>query len=173
MDTDRMIRELRAEAKKHIGDKCFTFQTNITAMCLDVARRLEELMHFKNSISQYYGKGLLIVDYPATNYGKIKDFDGIFKQALEAELKGEEDEMSDVRERSILKSALLLAKEKGDPHYERLAHPNEYMNLVDPVTGDVYSVPKSTALHVYKEGSIAEIYGYLMYKGKKEKNEEE
>ena len=43
MRTDVMISQLRREAKKHENDKLQTFDTNITAMCTDVANRLEEL----------------------------------------------------------------------------------------------------------------------------------
>ena len=43
MDTERMIRELRRTAKKHQNDVLHTFDTNISAMCTDVANRLEEL----------------------------------------------------------------------------------------------------------------------------------
>ena len=43
MRTDVMINQLRKEAKKHENDKLLTFATNITAMCTDVANRLEEL----------------------------------------------------------------------------------------------------------------------------------
>lgn len=43
MRTDVMINQLRKEAKKHENDKLLTFATDITAMCTDVANRLEEL----------------------------------------------------------------------------------------------------------------------------------
>ena len=43
METSTMIRQLRNTAKKHENDKLHTFDTNITAMCTDVANRLEEL----------------------------------------------------------------------------------------------------------------------------------
>lgn len=42
MDTEKMVRELRAEAEKHKDDKVFTGQTNISNMCRDAADRLEE-----------------------------------------------------------------------------------------------------------------------------------
>ena len=37
MRTDVMINQLRNVAKKHENDKLFTFDTNITQMCIDVA----------------------------------------------------------------------------------------------------------------------------------------
>ena len=43
METSTMIRQLRRTAKKHENDKLHTFDTNINAMCLDVADRLEQL----------------------------------------------------------------------------------------------------------------------------------
>lgn len=43
METSTMIRQLRRTAKKHENDKLWTFDTNITAMCRDVANRLEQL----------------------------------------------------------------------------------------------------------------------------------
>lgn len=43
MRTDVMINQLRNVAKKHENDKLFTFDTNITQMCIDSANRIEEL----------------------------------------------------------------------------------------------------------------------------------
>lgn len=43
METSVMIRQLRYTAKKHEKDTLHTFDTNIRAMCTDVANRLEEL----------------------------------------------------------------------------------------------------------------------------------
>lgn len=43
MDTKQMIIELRREAERHKDDMTFTGQTNISAMCSDVASKLEEL----------------------------------------------------------------------------------------------------------------------------------
>lgn len=43
METSTMIRQLRRTAKKHENDRLHTFDTNISAMCTDVANRLEEL----------------------------------------------------------------------------------------------------------------------------------
>ncbi len=42
--TADLVRELRNEAERHKKDKVFTGQTNITAMCTDVADKLEENM---------------------------------------------------------------------------------------------------------------------------------
>lgn len=42
MKTTDLIRELRGEAERHKNDKVFTGQTNISAMCTDVADKLEE-----------------------------------------------------------------------------------------------------------------------------------
>ena len=50
METSTMIRQLRATAKKHKNDKLHTFDTNITAMCTDVANRLEFLEKEKQEI---------------------------------------------------------------------------------------------------------------------------
>ena len=44
MDTERMIRELRRLAEKHKDDVVFTFETNWSLLCSDVANRLEELL---------------------------------------------------------------------------------------------------------------------------------
>ena len=49
MDTETMIRELRAVAEKHKKDKLQTFDTNWYALCTDVANRLEELLAKVNS----------------------------------------------------------------------------------------------------------------------------
>lgn len=50
MDTEKMIRELRAEAEKHKDDQVFTGQTNISNMCRDVADRLEEQEYLINNL---------------------------------------------------------------------------------------------------------------------------
>lgn len=50
MDTERMIRELRRTAKKHQNDVLHTFDTDISAMCTDVANRLEELNQSQKEI---------------------------------------------------------------------------------------------------------------------------
>ena len=42
MKTIDMIRELRGEAERHKSDRVFTGQTNISALCTDVADKLEE-----------------------------------------------------------------------------------------------------------------------------------
>lgn len=42
MRTIDLVRELRNEAERHKKDRVFTGQTNITAMCTDVADKLEE-----------------------------------------------------------------------------------------------------------------------------------
>ena len=43
MRTEAMIRELRRLAEKHKNDKVNTCDTNWSALCSDVADRLEEL----------------------------------------------------------------------------------------------------------------------------------
>ena len=50
METSTMIRQLRRTAKKHKNDKLYTFDTNITIMCTDVANRLEKLEKEKEEI---------------------------------------------------------------------------------------------------------------------------
>ena len=50
MDTERMIRELRRTAEKHQNDVLHTFDTDISAMCTDVANRLEELNQSQKEI---------------------------------------------------------------------------------------------------------------------------
>lgn len=50
METSVMIRQLRYTAKKHENDTLHTFDTNISAMCTDVANRLEELEKEKAEI---------------------------------------------------------------------------------------------------------------------------
>lgn len=52
METDVMIKELRKVAKKHENDKLYTFDTNISQMCVDVANRLEELNEIKTKLFQ-------------------------------------------------------------------------------------------------------------------------
>lgn len=47
MDTERMIRELRRLSEKHKDDRVYTFETNWSALCRDVANRLEELLEYK------------------------------------------------------------------------------------------------------------------------------
>ncbi len=48
MDTERMIRELRRLADEHKNDRVDTFATNWSALCSDVANRLEELLEYKH-----------------------------------------------------------------------------------------------------------------------------
>ncbi len=50
METSVMIRQLRATAKKHENNTLHTFDTNVSAMCTDVANRLEELEKEKAEI---------------------------------------------------------------------------------------------------------------------------
>lgn len=50
MRTDVMIKQLRSTAKKHENDKLYTFDTNISLMCMEVANRLEELEKEKQEI---------------------------------------------------------------------------------------------------------------------------
>lgn len=50
MTTDTMIRQLRYTAKKHENDKLYTFDTNISLMCTEVANRLEEIEKEKQEI---------------------------------------------------------------------------------------------------------------------------
>ncbi len=47
MDTEVMIRELRRLAEKHKNDHVYTFATNWSILCFDVANRLEELNEYK------------------------------------------------------------------------------------------------------------------------------
>lgn len=47
MDTEVMIRELRILAEKHKDDALYTFATNWSMLCTDVADRLEELLEYK------------------------------------------------------------------------------------------------------------------------------
>ena len=44
MDTEVMIAELRHLEEKHKNDKVYTFDTNWSLLCYDVANRLEELV---------------------------------------------------------------------------------------------------------------------------------
>lgn len=48
METEKMIKELTRVADKHADDKLFTGDTNITQMCTDVIRKLEELKEYQN-----------------------------------------------------------------------------------------------------------------------------
>ena len=43
MNTEKMIRELRRLAEKHKDDNVYTFETNWSLLCSDVADRLETL----------------------------------------------------------------------------------------------------------------------------------
>lgn len=68
METSVMIRQLRYTAKKHENDTLHTFDTNISAMCTDVANRLEELEKEKaeiraEAIEEFYDKALNFEDY--------------------------------------------------------------------------------------------------------------
>lgn len=44
MDTETMIAELRHLEEKHRNDHVFTFDTNWSLLCYDVANRIEELV---------------------------------------------------------------------------------------------------------------------------------
>lgn len=48
MDTEVMIREISAVAEKHKNDFVPTCQTNITAMCMDIIPKLEELKIYED-----------------------------------------------------------------------------------------------------------------------------
>ena len=48
MDTEVMIRQLRGLSEEHKNDKVYTFATNWSALCSDVANRLEELLEYKH-----------------------------------------------------------------------------------------------------------------------------
>lgn len=48
METERMIRELRRLSELHKDDRVDTFATNWSALCRDVADRLEELLKYKH-----------------------------------------------------------------------------------------------------------------------------
>lgn len=47
MNTETMIKELKAVAKKHKNDFVPTFQTNITAMCRNIILKLEQLVEYE------------------------------------------------------------------------------------------------------------------------------
>ena len=47
MDTETMIRELRRLSDEHKDDYVYTGVTNWSALCSDVANRLEELLKYK------------------------------------------------------------------------------------------------------------------------------
>ena len=47
MDTEKMIRELRRLYELHKDDRVDTFAINWSALCFDVANRLEELLEYK------------------------------------------------------------------------------------------------------------------------------
>ena len=84
MDTERMIRELRRTAKKHQNDVLHTFDTNISAMCTDVANRLEELnqsnKEIRNKAIEDFLKEIKI-DIIATTFGlRICDAERIAEQ---------------------------------------------------------------------------------------------
>lgn len=48
MDTEKMIMELRRLYEIHKDDKVDTFATDWSALCRDVANRLEELLEYKH-----------------------------------------------------------------------------------------------------------------------------
>ena len=48
MNTETMINELRRLSDKHKNDRVDTFTTNWSALCRDVADRLEELLEYKH-----------------------------------------------------------------------------------------------------------------------------
>ena len=48
MNTESMIRELRRLYELHKNDKVDTFATNWSALCRDVADKLEELLEYKH-----------------------------------------------------------------------------------------------------------------------------
>ena len=48
MSTETMIIELRSLSDKHKNDRVDTFATNWSALCNDVAKRLEELLEYKH-----------------------------------------------------------------------------------------------------------------------------
>lgn len=47
MDNERFIRSLKAVAKKHKNDNVYTFETNVSEMAMDCARKIQEL-HERN-----------------------------------------------------------------------------------------------------------------------------
>ena len=48
MDTEVMINQLRRLSEKHKDDRIDTLETNWSALCRDVADRLEELLEYKS-----------------------------------------------------------------------------------------------------------------------------
>lgn len=52
MTTEDMIREVRRLEKKHKNDKVYTFGNDWSAMCHDVANKLEELQDEINSLNK-------------------------------------------------------------------------------------------------------------------------
>ena len=48
MDTEVMIRELRKLYEKHKNDVVYTGEVKWSALCFDVANRLEELLEYKH-----------------------------------------------------------------------------------------------------------------------------
>ena len=54
MNTEAMIRELRRLSNKYKNDKVDTFATNWSALCSDVANKLEELLKYKRVSSNSF-----------------------------------------------------------------------------------------------------------------------
>ena len=72
MNTERMIRELRHLEEKHKDDKVFTFETNWSLMCRDVANRLEEYENLVQDISVFISENSV---YPkGDNKQPLADF---------------------------------------------------------------------------------------------------
>lgn len=60
MNTERMIRQLRHLEEKHKDDNVFTFETNWSLMCRDVANRLEEYENLMQDILAFIAENSVL-----------------------------------------------------------------------------------------------------------------
>ena len=86
MDTEKMIRELRRLEEKHKNDRVDTFENNWSAMCHDVANRLEELSKHENNLTKLNDTLDSLIDIAHETYMSTKESDTENRARLDAQI---------------------------------------------------------------------------------------
>lgn len=100
METVKMIKELRRLAKKHENDKVNTLDTNWSALCTDVANRLEELESRGQSAWDIIYNKALELEKKYEEHAAVNGVNSCIQlenllQYFKEELKGEDTEKAD------------------------------------------------------------------------------
>ena len=114
METEKMINELRNVAKKHENDKLNTFDTNITAMCTDVANKLEEL---NNKIIELESTNQVIINNE--QYVLLSDYKSLLTKI-------------EIEKRNI-KDKLKLEIKKLDKYHDNIVNIHSVFQKIDEI----------------------------------------